>query len=178
MVKKKKVKPNEKKVSARITGIQSKWVEKMKLTDTELVRYGIMKHRKENPPSSETVLLVEIEYLRDKIEEYELQIEATGLLIQQKVKELVSIRKSRESDEYYFIANNVQELYFEFLDNPKLTREYTSDLLNFYDVYRKGISDIALKTNKSFEEVVAIFEDYLDFRETYDSFEDEGFIEI
>ena len=152
-------------VSARIDDKDSEYLDACGLTDTEMVRYGIMRHRTDKGLSLEKQLLLKISLLRDKIEDCELKIDAYSLLIQKKVDELVGLR----DEKYYFIVNNVYEIYKEFLGNDSLSEEFRSDLLNFYDFESDRIESVAWKTKSDVSDVIRAFEEYVQFVEMRDS---------
>ena len=154
----------ERRVSTRVRGLELNLLERSGLTNGQLVRYGLRKYYEEHPYSNEHMILTEVAFLRDKIEECQLQIEAFSLAIQEKMKELHEVRQSKEDAIYNYVVKNIWGMYLEFSDNESLSFEFRSDLNNFYSYREAGISIIAMDVHKSFDEVISIFEDYLEFK--------------
>ena len=80
------------------------------------------------------------------------------------MKELHEVRQSKEDAIYNYVVKNIWGMYLEFSDNESLSFEFRSDLNNFYSYREAGISIIAMDVHKSFDEVISIFEDYLEFK--------------
>lgn len=152
----------ERRVSTRVRGLELNLLETCGLTNGELVRYGLRKYYEEHPKSDEYLILTEIAFLRDKIEEYQMMIEANGLLIQEKTKELNEIRQKELAIKTKNIVTKMYDEYLEFIDDDNLSDEFRSDLNNFYRYRYDGISIIAMRNGKTFDQVIGIFEDYLD----------------
>lgn len=165
----------ERRVSTRVRGLELNLLETCGLTNSELVRYGLRKYLEEHPKSNEYMVLTEIAFLRDKIEEYEMLIEANSLLISKKLEELKHIRQEDERilhAKRVMITRKIYDTYLEFIDDESLTDEYRSDLKNFY-IYRKdAIIRISESFGHSYEQGIEIFEDYLD-----EKFNDESVFE-
>ena len=154
----------QRRVSTRVRGLELNLLETCGLTYGELVRYGLKKYYEEHPKSNEHIIVTEIAFLRDKIEECELEIEATKLLIQDRLGELKEIKESKENSQYWYIVNNIYDTYLEFIDDESLSDEYRSDLNNFYINRRDKIEIIAMQAGHTFEQAINIFESYLDFK--------------
>lgn len=163
----------EKRVSTRVRGLEANLLERSGLTNGQLVRYGLRKFYEEHPESNEHRILTEIDFLRDKIEEYEMHIEAASLLIQKKTKELHEVRQDREDKVYWYIVEKMYDEYLLFIDDDSLTDEFRYDLKNFYSYCRSPIHIIAMQTHKECKEVIKMFEDYLEFKFGDDALGDE-----
>ena len=113
----------ERRVSTRVRGLELNLLETCGLTNAQLVRYGLRKYYEEHPKSNEYMVLTEIAFLRDKIEEYQMLIEANGLLIQEKIKELNTIRQNELSVKTKNIVTKMYDEYLNFIDDDSLTDE-------------------------------------------------------
>ena len=154
----------ERRVSTRVRGLELSLLESCGLTNAQLVRYGIRKYLEEHPKSNEYKVLTEIAFLRDKIEEYEMLIQANTLLIEEKIKELNQIRQNQSKiidAKSRMVALKMYDTYLWFSDNEDLTEEYRYDLKNFYSYCRASIDNISVRYGKSYDESIEIFEDYL-----------------
>ena len=154
----------ERRVSTRVRGLELNLLERSGLTNAQLVRYGLRKYYEDHPYSNEHMILTEVAFLKDKIEECELQIESYSLAIQKKINELHEVRQSKEDAIYNYVVKNIWDEYLEFLDNESLSPEFRSDLKNFYSYCNDGISIIAMKVHKTKDDIIKIFEDYLEFK--------------
>lgn len=155
----------ERRVSTRVRGLELNLLETCGLTNGELVRYGLRKYLEEHPKSNEYMVLTEIAFLKDKIEEYQMLIEANSLLIQEKIEELKEIRKEDEKllhAKRIMITRKIYDEYLCFIDNEDLTEEFRSDLKNFYSYCRDPIYNISVSYGKTYEQGIEIFEEYLD----------------
>lgn len=155
----------ERRVSTRVKGLELNLLERSGLTNSQLVRYGLRKFFEEHPNSNEYIVLTEIAFLRDKIEEYEMLIEANKLLIEEKIDELKIIRHEDEkllAAKRIMITRKIYDRYLEFSEDNTLSDEFRSDLKNFYTYCRASIENIGMSYGKGYEESIEIFEDYLD----------------
>ncbi len=155
----------ERRVSTRVNGLELNLLETCGLTNKELVRYALRKYLEEHPKSNEYKVLTEIAFLRDKMEEYQMLMDSTSLLIQSKTEELNEIRQRNammRDKKDIMIVRKIYDEYLDFLDDENLTEEFRSDLKNFYTYRYDAIYIISERYGKSYEQGVDIFEQYLD----------------
>ena len=153
----------ERRINTRINGLELQILEQSGLTNSQIVRYGIRKYYEEHPLSVEAQLLVEIGFLQDKITEKENELDALKKEVQEKVSMYTEIRDTRDSVRGKEVAMKVYDLYLDFSDNTDLTDEFRSDLTNFYSYCYDGIALVGLKHNMGFDDVISVFEGYLEF---------------
>ena len=168
----------ERRVSTRVRGLELSLLETCGLTNKELVRYGLRKYLEEHPKSNEYYVLTEIAFLRDKIEEYEMLIEANSLLIAEKLEELKEIRHEDEKilhAKRVMITRKIYDEYLRFIDDERLTEEYRFDLTNFYEDRKDAIEIISVRYGKTYEQGIEIFEEYLDEKFSDDSVLDSSY---
>lgn len=152
----------ERRVSTRVKGLELQLLEKSKLSNKDLVRYGLKKFLEERPFTAETQILAEIGFLQDKNYEYSLMIEANELLLKEKMLELEEIRANRSMVKYTMLVDEIYNAYLEFIDDDKYADEFRLNISNFYIVRRDAIEIAAMKSGKSFEEAIECFEFYMD----------------
>ena len=159
----------ERRVSTRVRGLELALLEQSKLSNGEIVRYGLRKYFDEHPIKNEHKILTEISFLQDENQEYELKIEANELLIQKRISELAELRNNHEKLVYDRLIMGMYDLLIDFMDDDRYTFEVRSDLNEFYSLYRDSISLLAMKFNKTNDEAIELFEQYLDSFDNEDS---------
>lgn len=153
----------ERRINTRVSGLELQILEQSGLTNSQIVRYGIRKYYEEHPLSVEAQLLVEISFLQDKITEKENELDALKKEVQEKVDLYTGIRDNRNVCKGRDVALKVYDLYLDFVDDGDLTDDFRSDLNNFYSYCYDGISLVGLRHHMCFDDVVRVFEEYLDF---------------
>lgn len=152
----------ERRINTRVKGLELQLLEQSGLSNGQVVRYGIKKYFEEAPLTVEAQVLTEISFLQDLILETELKLESYQSNLEKKLEEYREIQVDKDNRVYQYIVDNVYGYYLEFLDDDGLTDEFRSDLNNFYSYKRDAITIVGLHCNKSFDEVIVIFERYLD----------------